>query len=123
MVRWQVNLKRLLLAITLLSAAGLEWNLVLVARSTRNEFFVIAIPPLVFAAVGSLFRSTPQMFCVGVGFALLAALFLTGDGWRYFVFGIPLVGAAIEFFFDRISIGFLLGIGIVVLFLLLVPSI
>ena len=123
MNRWQVSLKRLLLAVTLLSAAGLAWNQVLVARSTRNEFFLIAIPPLVFAALGSLFRSTPQLFCVGVGFALLAALFVTSDGWLYFVFGIPLVGAALGFFFDRILIGFLMGTGIVVLFLLLVPSI
>jgi hypothetical protein len=122
MVRWQVSLKRLLLAITLLSAAGLAWNRVLVARSTLNEFFLIAIPPLIFAALGSLFRSTPQLSCVGVGFALLVALFVTSDGWLYFVFGIPLVGAAVGFFFDRIFIGFLTGVGIVVLSGLLVPS-
>lgn len=123
MDRWQVSLKRVLLAVTLLSAAGLAWNQVLVARSTRKEFFLLTIPPLAFAAIGLLFRSTPQLFCVGVGFALLAALFSTSDGWLYFVFGIPLVGAAVGFFFDRILIGLLMGIGIVVLSSLLLPSI
>ncbi|MBX9791644.1 MAG: hypothetical protein K2Y37_22205 [Pirellulales bacterium] len=123
MNRWQVSLKRLLIAVTLLSAAGLAWNQALVARSTRHALFLVAIPLLFFTALGSLFRTTPQWFFVGVGFALLAALFETHDGLVYFVCGIPLVGAALGFFFDRIFIGFIIGSGIVVLFLLLAPGI